>query len=168
FRDKVLRLYGALGRPLQAERESALQLELAHGSRIVSLPGAEANIRGFASVAAVFIDEAARVSTELYNAVRPMLSVSKGAIVLLSTAYAEQGFFYTEWVGDAPWHRVMVKGTDCSRIGADFLAEERAALGPRIFSREYECVFCSADDAAFDYDSVKAAMACGTGECPLF
>src|SRR5262249_27103229 len=39
FRDKVLRLYGALGRPVPALAQSALRLELANGSRIVSLPG---------------------------------------------------------------------------------------------------------------------------------
>jgi len=96
-----------------------------------------------------------------------MLSVSKGTMVLLSTAYAEQGFFHSEWTGDAPWHRVMIRGTDCGRIGEAFLQEELAALGQRIFDREYLCVFSSADDSAFDYGSVKAAMV-GGGEQPLF
>src|SRR5262245_12437381 len=45
FRDKVLRLYNALGRPETARQETALQLTLANGSRIVSLPGIEENIR---------------------------------------------------------------------------------------------------------------------------
>jgi hypothetical protein len=59
FRDKVLRLYGALGRPLAAESESALRLELSNGSRVISLPGTERTIRSFASVALLIIDEAA-------------------------------------------------------------------------------------------------------------
>jgi Terminase large subunit, T4likevirus-type, N-terminal len=168
FRDKVLRLYGALGRPLAAENESALRLELANGSRIVSLPGTEATIRGFASVALLVIDEAARVPDELYRAVRPMLAVSRGKLVCLSTAYAKQGFFFDEWENGVPeWNRVKIMAAECSRIDRSFLDEERLALGPRIFSREYECEFCSADDAVFDFDSVKAAVVPG-GEPALF
>jgi hypothetical protein len=34
----VLRLYDALGRPVPARRETALELGLTNGSRIVSLP----------------------------------------------------------------------------------------------------------------------------------
>jgi hypothetical protein len=47
---KVLDLYGALGRPVPAVRETALQLELANGSRVLSLPGTEGTVRGFSKV----------------------------------------------------------------------------------------------------------------------
>ncbi len=40
------------------------------------------------------IDEAARVSDELYRAVRPMLATSGGRIVLLSTPFGKRGFFF--------------------------------------------------------------------------
>jgi hypothetical protein len=169
FKDKILRLYGALGRPLQADTESALQLTLANGSRIVSLPGSEATIRGYASVSMLLIDEAARVPDELYRAVRPMLAVSGGRMVCLSSAYARQGFFFEEWENGGPsWHRVKVLGTECARIDPAFLEEERAALGPRVFAREYECQFSAADDAYFDFDSVRRALGSPNAEAPLF
>src|SRR5947209_6720108 len=38
---KVAELYDAAGRPVRAVRETALHLELANGSRVVSLPGNE-------------------------------------------------------------------------------------------------------------------------------
>src|SRR5262249_26245751 len=103
------------------------------------------------------------------RAVRPFLAVSKGKLVCLSSAYARQGFFFEAWENDAPeaWRREKVMATECQRISPEFLDEERRVLGPRIFSREYECEFCSADDAVFDYDSVQAAMTSG-GEAPLF
>ena len=47
FRDKVVKLYNALGRPIGTVQETALTMGLANGSRIVSLPGDEKNIRGF-------------------------------------------------------------------------------------------------------------------------
>ena len=61
FRDKVKRLHNALGRPVAVTQESALQMELANGSRVISLPGNEGNIRGYSSARLLVIDEAARV-----------------------------------------------------------------------------------------------------------
>ncbi|MBI2401439.1 MAG: terminase, partial [Gemmatimonadetes bacterium] len=79
--------YRALGTETvsEIEEESALRLELANGSRIISLPGSEATVRSYARVALLIIDEAARVSDELYAALRPMLAVGGGRLVLLST-----------------------------------------------------------------------------------
>jgi hypothetical protein len=168
FRDKVLRLYSALGRPLAAVGESALQLSLANGSRVVSLPGSEATIRCFSSVALLVIDEAARVPDQLYQAVRPMLAVSGGKLVALSSAYAKQGWYYGEWTGAGPWQRVQVRASQCPRISPEFLAEERQVLGERVYGREYECVFSSADDAVFDAAAVERALAAAGSAPPLF
>src|SRR6516164_992753 len=74
YRDKVLRLYNALGRPVGTVQESALQMTLANGSRVVSLPGDEETIRGYSGVTLLVIDEAARVPDDLYFSVRPMLA----------------------------------------------------------------------------------------------
>src|SRR5437763_5702286 len=64
---KCAAVYQALGRPVQAESESALQLELENGSRIVSLPGKEGTIRGYSGVRLLAIDEAAWVPDDLYR-----------------------------------------------------------------------------------------------------
>jgi hypothetical protein len=57
--DKVLRLYNAAGRPMDAHSESTLHLTLSNGSRILALPGNEATLRGFSSAALVCLDESA-------------------------------------------------------------------------------------------------------------
>lgn len=158
FRDKVLRLYNALGRPEPARQETQLTLALANGSRIISLPGEEKNIRGYSGVALLVIDEAARVPDDLYAAVRPMLAVSGGALIALSSAYAKQGWFYESWTGDALWHRVKVTAPECPRIPAAFLDEERKALGRRYFSCEYLCEFVEAIDQVFDHDDIQALV----------
>jgi hypothetical protein len=168
FQDKLMHLYNALGRPLPAQNETALQLKLANGSRVAAVPGSEATIRGFSNVALLVIDEAARVPDELYRAVRPMLAVSGGRLVCLSSAWARSGFFFEAWTEGGPeWERVQVTAAECSRIRPEFLDEERRVLGARIYQREYECVFSATDDAVFAYDSVLAAMVAG-GEPPLF
>jgi predicted phage terminase large subunit-like protein len=150
FRDKVVRLYDALGRPVPTTQESALTMSLANGSRIVSLPGEEATIRGYSGVALLVIDEAARVSDDLYRAARPVLAVSGGRLVALSSAYyANQGWFYKEWTGARAWERIKITADQCPRIPADFLEEERAALGERWYAMEYECDFLAAGGVLF-------------------
>lgn len=170
FRAKVMPMYNALGRPWGSKAESALQLTLGNGSRIISLPGkSDETILGYSSVSLLIIDEAARVPDALYYAVRPMLAVSKGRLVCLSSAYARQGFFYDAWINSAhDWERVKILGKECHRIGAEFLKEELDNMGERLFSREYACVFTSADDAVFDVDAIERACAAPVTEPPLF
>jgi hypothetical protein len=155
---KVLNLYGALGHPVPAVRETALQLELANGSRILSLPGTEGTIRGFSEVALLVIDEAARVSDSLYYAVRPMLAVSKGRLVALSTPFGQRGWFYEEWRGTGSWERVRITADQVPRITSEFLAEERKALGDRWFNQEFACSFESTTDAVFDPEDIRRAL----------
>lgn len=158
FRDKVLRLYNAMGRPVPAARETALTLELANGSRIISLPENEEGVRGFSGVSLLVIDEASRVSDDLYRAVRPMLSVSGGRLAALSTPFGKRGWFFDEWSGGNDWHRFKVTAHQCPRITPAFLAEERKALGDRWFRQEYECSFEESIDAVFGYTDVQAAL----------
>jgi hypothetical protein len=154
------RLYRALGETVSAiEEESTLRLELANGSRIVSLPGSEATVRGYGDVAMLIIDEAARVPDELYAAVRPMLAVSGGRLALLSTPFGKRGFFWREWSeGGDDWARVRVTAEQCPRISPAFLAQERASIGHWWFRQEYGCEFVDPLDSAFATDDVRAAL----------
>jgi LAGLIDADG-like domain len=163
---KVLDLYQALGRPVPSVRETALQLELANGSRVLSLPGTEGTVRGFSRVALLVIDEAARVSDPLYYAVRPMLAVSRGRLVALSTPFGQRGWFHAEWTGGGEFERVRVTADQVPRISKEFLAEERRALGDRWFAQEYQCSFESTVDAVFDYRDIQAALSADVE--PLF
>src|SRR5882757_3259589 len=53
---KAVDLYDALGRLLPAESRTARRLELANGSRVLSLPGTEKTLRAFSGVALLVID----------------------------------------------------------------------------------------------------------------
>jgi hypothetical protein len=158
FRDKVMRLYNALGRPVPPVQESNLTVALANGSRIVSLPGDEKNIRGFSGVSLLIVDEASRVDDALYYAVRPMLAVSRGRMVCLSTPFGKQGWFYEAWTGPDSWDRYRIVAEECPRITTEFLAEERRALGPRWFAQEYQCSFEDTIDAVFASEDIMAAL----------
>lgn len=157
---KVMDFYGEIAAELPpSEAESALRLELANGSRIVSLPGKEQTIRGFSGVNLLVVDEAARVSDELYTAVRPMLAVSGGKLVLLSTPAGKRGFFYREWVEGGPdWLRIKVTADQCPRISPEFLVEERRALPPEAFRAEYMGEFAESLSAFLPEEVIRRAV----------
>ncbi len=166
---KVKAAHGQLGaRAVPIAEESALRIELANGARIVCLPGNnDANIRGFSAVSLLIVDEASRVRDDLYQALRPMLAVSRGRLVLLSTPFGARGFFHQEWTDGGPaWHRVQVTALDCPRIEPAWLEEERLAIGEMFYRSEYLCQFVDRIDQVFGYEYVQAAL---SGEVqPLF
>ena len=147
-------------------QESALKMEMRNGSRIVALPGKEATIRSFSAVKLLVIDEAARTPDALYNSVRPMLAVSRGRLIALSSAWAKQGWFWEAFDGKGDWHRVRNTCWECPRLSPEWLQEGREDIGPRWFSLEYEAVFGDAADALFTEADVRAALACDAE--PLF
>jgi hypothetical protein len=163
---KVARFYGLLGHPIPADSYRKLGMHLTNGSRIEALPGTEKTIRGFSGVDLLIVDEAARVADELYYTVRPMLAVSGGRLMLLSTPFGERGVFYEEWTGGVGWERYEVPASECPRIPAEFLQEERAALPSWVYRQEYECSFEETEDQVFTREMVEQAV---SGEVtPLF
>jgi hypothetical protein len=157
---KVTAFYGLVADASPAEAESALRLELANGSRIVSLPGKEETVRGFSGVTLLVIDEAARVADDLYRSVRPMLAVSGGRLIALTTPFGKRGWFHAAWTdGGDVWRRVKVTANNCPRISPEFLDEERAALGDWWFRQEYECEFVETSDQLFLDEQVMGAFA---------
>jgi hypothetical protein len=163
---KVLGFYRDLGRPVSPQGERKLSLELENGSRIVTLPGSEKTIRGFSGTSLLVLDEAARVEDELYFAVRPMLAVSGGALMMLSTPYGKRGVFYEEWTAGHGWERYEVPANQCPRISEEFLEEERAVLPSWVYRQEYECSFEETEDQVFTTEMVERAL---TSEVtPLF
>ena len=163
---KVLTFYRDLERPVSPQAERKLSLELENGSRIVTLPGTDKTIRGFSGAALLIVDEASRVADELYFAVRPMLAVSGGALMMLSTPYGKRGIFFEEWTSGHGWERYEVKAEECPRIPATFLEEERDALPTWVYRQEYECSFEETEDQVFTTEMVERAV---TSEVtPLF
>jgi hypothetical protein len=146
---KVLDTYHALGRPPQAVYKTQLRLELANGARVLCLPGREGTIRSFGGVSLLVLDEAARIPDDLYRSVRPMLAVSQGRLVALSTPFGQRGWFWQEWVGTGPWKRFRITWRDCPRITPEFIAEETRALGPAWVQQEYECAFNSLEGLVY-------------------
>lgn len=155
---KALDAYRAIPTAIPIVQESALRLELENGSRIVSLPGKETTVRGFSGVRLLAVDEAARVADELYYSVRPMLAVSGGRLVALSTPFGTRGWWYEAWESDERWERYRVPASDCPRISEEFLEEERRSMGEWWWAQEYGCEFLDAETQPFGREDVERAF----------
>jgi hypothetical protein len=139
---KLMAFYFELLRQPLKKRVNAQEIELDNFSRIVSVPCREETIRGYAHVDLLIIDEAARVPDDLYRAVRPMLAVSQGRLICLSTPYGKRGFFWNAWArGGDDWARIEIPAAKVPRIPVEFLEKEKRGMGESWFRQEYCCSF---------------------------
>ncbi|MDR3718889.1 MAG: terminase family protein, partial [Bryobacteraceae bacterium] len=98
---KIRSFLSQLGVRGRSDGINRLSCKLPNGSRLIGLPDVPDNVRGFSKASLVLIDEAAFVADELYQALNPMLAVSRGSLWLMSTPGAQTGFFYEEWSREA-------------------------------------------------------------------
>lgn len=168
FRAKLMPLYERLGRPVRVTRETALQVELANGSRIISLPGHEETIRGFSSVSMLILDEASRIPDVLFKSVKAMVAVSNGRVVALSTPWGRRGWFYelSKRSRDS-WRRWIVPWSMCPRLTPRFIAEERRDCGDAWVAQEYENSYNTLVDAVFAEETLKRSVAEGIEDIRL-
>jgi hypothetical protein len=152
-------LYHRLPGVPELKAESLTRAELANGSRVISLPGAERTLRGYAGARQVVLDEAARIDDSLIAALRPMLATVDGSLIMLSTPAGQRGEFYRAWTeGGEDWRRVRIPASQCPRLSEAFLAEELRELGPQMYKQEYELEFVSDSEAMFDATLIDAAF----------
>jgi len=154
---KVRALAMAQRASIGMEQLSVLSMRLSNGSRIVSLPGRAEVIRGY-SADLLVLDEAAWISDSLYQSVRPMLAVSGGRLIALSTPFGRRGWFHAAWTGTESWHRTRVTANEVPRICAEFLEEERRSLPASVFAAEYLCEFTDTLDSVFASTDVLGAL----------
>ena len=155
---KVLSLLNQLEPRPSLTEESATKLTLDNGSRIVSLPSSEETIRGYSAVNLMIIDESSRVEDVLYESVRPMLAVSNGSLILMSTPHGKRGHFYEAWEnGGDIWERIKITVDQVPRISPEFVAEERAR-GDFFFKQEYCGEFLDTDNQVFSTEYIEAAF----------
>jgi len=137
--------------------ESALRLEFDNNSRVVALPGSEQTVRGFSAVSLLILDEASVIEDALYQSLRPMLAVSDGRIILLSTPRGKRGFFFDVWTnGGNDWHRTRITAEQCPRISAVWLENERKTIPDFWFRQEFGCEFVETADQLFSYEDIAA------------
>ena len=162
---------GALG--VKPKNLGALSVEFRNGSRIVALPGAEATILGFSSVALLIEDEASQVGDNLHYGILPMLAVEvegrpPNRHVLMGTPFGKRGHFWDLCTKLYPgWEYHEVKAEDCPRIKPEFLAEQKARLPDFWYRQSYCCEFVATTTSWFDQAAIDAAFEAGE-EIPVW
>ncbi|HEX9071509.1 MAG TPA: terminase family protein [Pseudolabrys sp.] len=122
----------------ELESDNVYALELKNGSRVLALPGSDESIRGLTVDSWIIADEAARLSEDLIAALRPMRARRPEArFAMLSTAWSRTDSFWQAWAGDEQsWIRLKATA-ETGLFSAEFLQQERNALGDDGFKREY-------------------------------
>jgi len=138
-------------------RDMALTLELANGSRIIALCGEGDNFRGYSDPRLCVVDEASIVSDSVLNALLPMLLVSGGRLIALSTPRGKRGWFYEKWISDEhDWMRLNARAADSPRISKQRLEEQRRSLGERLYSQEFLNEFIESEGQLFSDETIAA------------
>ena len=99
---------------------------LANGSEIIALPDNEETIRGFSAPRLIVVDEAAFASEDVFKALEPMLTVSNGTFILLSTPNGQSGYFYEQWHAEnGPWKKLQGSLERCPRVNQEAIENIR-------------------------------------------
>lgn len=134
--------------------DTKLAVRFANGNRFIARPGSEKSARSFSAVTLLLEDEASRVLDDLYNSVRPMLAVSNGRHILMSTPFGKRGHFHKIWSEERDlWESYEIPAEECPRITPEFLAEEQRT-NPW-FEQEYHCKFMETEDQYFSNETIK-------------
>ena len=112
-------------------------IELENGSKIIckAVGDTGASMRG-PTVTLLVLDEAAIIPDRAWVAIEPVISVSKGRTILLSTGQCKKGFFYKSTL-NPDIEQFHISARDCPRHTKEFLDKKEAELSPVAFAQEY-------------------------------
>ncbi|GMQ82819.1 MAG: hypothetical protein BMS9Abin05_2282 [Rhodothermia bacterium] len=159
---KVVYLHRVTQEIVATESLSALRLELVNRSRVVALPGTETTVRGYSGPRLVILDEAAWIPDALFYALTPMLAVSGGQLLAMSTPGGKRGWFWREWTeGRDDYTRVEITAAECPRISEEHLKREKRRMPSPVFESEYFCSFTDSIDSVFRFSDI---IGCFTDE----
>lgn len=140
--DKIYKLFCRVPDRPKLTTDNVLSMELPNRSRIIALPDSEDKIRGYSSVDLIVEDEASRVPDELHNAVQPMLIVSGGRYIELSTPKGKKGHFYKHWTEEGNGYRkIQITIDEIPRITEAQKEDLKRAIGSRSYAQECLCQF---------------------------
>jgi len=154
---KINEFKDGLELPSEYLEDNKLAVRFCNGNRIVCRPGSEKSARSFSAVSLLLEDEGSRVLDDLYNSIRPMLAVSNGRHIIMSTPFGKRGHFWHIWDQERDlWEWYEIPAEMCPRISKEFLEEEKRTNV--WFEQEYHCKFMEVTDSVFSYDDVAGAV----------
>lgn len=141
------------------DTDTKLAVKFTNGNRFIARPGSAKTSRGKSAVTLLLEDEASWVDDLLKQSVSPMLAVSGGRYIMMSTPFGKRGHFFETWMNAKNWEKYEVTADMCPRITKEHLQQELDDGMPRNFwLQEYYCQFMDTDDQIFSYDVVQSAF----------
>jgi len=139
-------------------RPTKSKLQLKNGSTIYCLPTGLSGygIRGY-TIDLLIADEAAFIPEEVWTAVTPMLAVTRGDIILLSTPFGKGGYFY-RCFEDSTFTSFHVSSEDCPRKNQEFLDQEKERMSKLQYAQEYLGEFVDELRRFFSEELIRSCM----------
>ena len=142
---------------LRVSRATRTTIAFDNRSEIIALPASENQLRGY-TAQMIICDEASFMPDELItNIVFPMISVTQGYAVFLSTPWGRNHFFYKAFMNPAySVHRV--RSQENPNITPEFLEEMRLNMTELAFKMEYEAEFVEDANSFFPQDLIRQCV----------
>jgi hypothetical protein len=105
----------------------------------------------------MYIDEAAFIRDEVYDAITPCLAVHGVRRILASSPMGKSGFFYRECINN-DFNVYKRRTADCPRVTTEYLKQELKRMGRAQFAREYEAEFLEYADSVFPSALIRNCM----------
>lgn len=130
-------------------------MELKNGSKIIvkAVGDTGDGMRG-PTATMLILDEAAFIPERAWTSIEPVISITKGRIILLSTPQGKRGFFYKA-TKDEDFLVKIVSARDCPRHTKKFLDKKQAQLSPVAFATEYLGEFIDDYNRKFSEEWIK-------------
>lgn len=139
-------------------------------ARVMSIAGLDTSARSY-TAGLIIIDEAAKCSYDLLNALKPTQVTIRGSrMVMISSAFEKKGFFYeTDMMQDTDhWKYIKVMATDVPRITPEKLEAEKRSMPEAIFLREYFCTYMNIlESSLFTEAEINDCFVDTVQECDL-
>ena len=154
------------------DRPTKHELKLKNGTIIRCLPTGDSGygIRGF-TIDRLYADEAAFIPEEVWAAVTPMLATTGGDIILLSTPFGTQGYFWRFFHDDkfTSFHvntEEVAKGRDDPQKTSmlEFLKDEKERMTQLQYQQEYLGLFVGGIMRLFPQDLIDKVCKLEVGQ----
>ena len=159
------------------EKPTKHQINLTNTTKILCYPTGQTGvgIRGF-TIHRLYVEEAARVPDEVWSAVTPMLLTTGGKIILISSAFTSEGYFYDCWINKnnafTSFTRFTVNAEEIANTrpicatwtekqkaeSIAHLARERATMTKSHYAQEYLCQFSLKNSRFFSDELISKVM----------
>lgn len=136
------------------DRPTNYELKLTNGTIVYCLPAGDNGygIMGY-TVDLLVADEAAFIPEEVWNSILPTLAVTKGNVILLSTPFIKEGYYYNCFE-DKNFTKFHQSSEDCPRKDEEFLKRMRKDLTEAQYAQMYLGEFLENAMAFFPEDMI--------------